>query len=127
MKYVTLAYGEAKTAMTLKPLKLYPPTVNNHSVSGRTISGRAYSHVLHSYLSDTIVFAPDTLTPESLAHVKEWYKSSKKYIKIVENKDDTAGEFIEVICRDNNLPIDYIDEIDIFPEVTLNIEYVEPL
>lgn len=127
MKYVTLAYGEAKTAMILKPLKLYPATVNCSNVSGRTLSGRAYSHVLYSYLSNTIVFAPDVLTPEAIAHIKEWYKSRQKYIKIVETQDDTSGEFIEVICRDGSLPINYIDDLNFFPEITINLEYVEPI
>lgn len=126
----TPADGEQELFTTIKNRRSLPSTT---VVDGITNAGRQYSHVKYSHRSYDVVISSNEIVDSVLAlkaratvpsdtildFLEDFWNATYKYVC---NPANAGSHYERVITEGGDFPIEYVDDLIYFPEVTFKLK-----
>jgi hypothetical protein len=98
------------------------PVLERVYVEGRTLRGRGYQSIKHEYYKHKVVISANELDYTNYTFIKAWWNAKYKYIAY--RTGNSFGNYHEVMLDDTSLPVQYIDNLINFKEITLSLTNV---
>jgi hypothetical protein len=95
------------------------PIIGAERDSGRTLSGRMFSHLIDSRRTWAAIISADELGANEKAFLIDFYKANFKFISIKTGAN--WGNYIEVVTDGGELPVTYLNELEMLPEITMKM------
>ncbi len=103
-------------------IKSPPPVIVGDSNKGRLLNGYGYEHLLFSHYELDVVISANELNDEKLLFFDSYKIAAYKYI--ARYVSGIWSNYIPIMYSDS---LAFVDDIEILPELTIHIEYEEPV
>lgn len=137
---VRLAYSDSKlpeldpelatpTAdMVFNPTMAHPAGLNMLTEKVKTLRGKNIKHIINKSKVHNITISADEIDSAALAFLESFWAANYQYIAYMYTyQADWSGlSYIEVYEDNDAFPVEYIEDLTMFPEVKFKLVEVEP-